>query len=131
MTILIRDRAQDDKLVKVIEPLDTVLLTYDWTTDIEEDYGHLVYVNTLWPYYNGLEVKQMHKLFYGDYLDSYGDMQRVLMKVRQTTDYTKTEQVQVYRNCPTCPIYDNLSEERMAMEEANDIIGYYNATRGI
>lgn len=129
MTILIRDRAQDDKLVKVIEPLSTVELTYDWTTETEEDYGHLVYVKTFWPYYNGLEVKQMHKLYYGDYIDSNDETQRVLLKIRQTTDFKELQEVQVYRNCPTCPIYDKLSGEQIQLQEANEIIGYYNGDR--
>ena len=127
MTILIRDKAQDDKLVKVIEPLDTVELTYDWTAEIDsDDYGHLVYVRTYWPYYNGLEVKQMHKLYYGDYIDSNGETQRVLLKIRQTTDFKELEKVEVYRNCPVCPIYDKLSEEEKELQEANEFVDYYN-----
>lgn len=126
MTILIRDRAQDDKLVKVIEPLDTVELTYNWTTDDEENYGRLLYVRTFWPYYNGLEVKQLHKLYYGDYLNSNNEIESVLLKIRQTTEFKELEEVQVYRSCPVCPIYDELSEEEKAQQEANELAGYYN-----
>ncbi len=126
MTILIRDRAQDDKLVKVIEPLDTVELTYNWTTDDEENYGRLLYVRTFWPYYNGLEVKQLHKLYYGDYLNSNDEIESVLLKIRQTTEFKELEEVQVYRSCPVCPIYDELSEEEKAQQEANELAGYYN-----
>jgi hypothetical protein len=126
MTILIRDRAQDDKLVKVIEPLDTVELTYNWTTDDEENYGRLLYVRTFWPYYNGLEVKQLHKLYYGDYLNSNDEIESVLLKIRQTTEFKELEEVQVYRTCPVCPIYDELSEEEKAQQEANELAGYYN-----
>lgn len=126
MTILIRDRAQDDKLVKVIEPLDTVELTYNWTTDDEENYGRLLYVRTFWPYYNGLEVKQLHKLYYGDYLNSNNEIESVLLKIRQTTEFKELEEVQVYRSCPICPIYDELSEEEKAQQEANELAGYYN-----
>ena len=46
MTILVRDRAQDDKLVKVLEPLDTVELTYKWDTDDEDMLGRLMFVKT-------------------------------------------------------------------------------------
>lgn len=126
MTILIRDRAQDDKLVKVIEPLDTVELTYNWTTDDEENYGRLLYVRTFWPYYNGLEVKQLHKLYYGDYLNSNDEIESVLLKIRQTTEFKELEEVHVYRSCPVCPIYDELSEEEKAQQEANELAGYYN-----
>lgn len=126
MTILIRDRAQDDKLVKVIEPLDTVELTYNWTTDDEENYGRLLYVRTFWPYYNGLEVKQLHKLYYGDYLNSNNEVESVLLKIRQTTEFKELEEVQVYRNCPVCPIYDKLSKEQEEQQEANELIGFYN-----
>lgn len=126
MTILIRDRAQDDKLVKVIEPLNTVELTYNWTTDDEDNYGRLLYVRTYWPYYNGLEVKQLHKLYYGDYLNSNDETESVLLKIRQTTEFKKLEEVQVYRSCPVCPIYDQLSEEQIEQQEANELVGFYN-----
>ena len=66
MTILVRDRAQDDKLVKVIEPLDTVELTYKWDTDDEDMLGRLMFVKTNYPDYNSVEVTQIHKLYYGD-----------------------------------------------------------------
>lgn len=126
MTVLIRDRAQDDKLVKVIEPLDTVELTYDWA---KED-GRLVYVRTFWPYYRGAEIKQIHKLYYGDYLNSRDETERVLMKVRQTTDFKELEKVEVYRNCPVCPIYDELDEEQKKMQSNNEENDYYKPWSG-
>jgi hypothetical protein len=82
MTIIIRDRAQDDKVVKIIEPLDTVHLTYDF----ENNDGRLALVETNWPNYNGAEIEQKHELFYGDYLNSLGETENVLQKVKQTTD---------------------------------------------
>ena len=82
MTILIRDRAQEDKVVKVIEPLDTVNLTYDF----ENNDGRLVLVKTNWPDYEGIEINQTHELYYGDYYNSLGETESVLQKVRQSTD---------------------------------------------
>lgn len=81
VTIIIRDRAQDDKVVKVIEPLDTVSLTYDLNNE-----GRLSLVETNWPNYNGAEINQTHNLYYGDYLNSAGETENVLQKVKQTTD---------------------------------------------
>lgn len=111
MTILIRDRAQDDKVVKVIEPLDTVELTYDW---VNND-GRLAFVYTNYPNYNGVEIKQIHKLYYGDYLTSQGTIENVLMKVRQATEFGKEvlENVQLTRTCKECPVFDQLDAERM------------------
>ena len=86
MTILVRDRAQEDKVVKVIEPLDTVFLTYDFNDD-----GRLKYIRTEWPNYNAVgAVSQLHKLYYGDYLTSQNTIESVLQKVRQITKITKT-----------------------------------------
>ncbi len=86
MTILVRDRAQEDKVVKVIEPLDTVFLTYDFNDD-----GRLKYIRTEWPNYNSVgAVSQLHKLYYGDYLTSQNTIESVLQKVRQITKITKT-----------------------------------------
>lgn len=83
---MIRDRAQQDKIVKVIEPLDTVHLTFDW----ENDEGRLHYVKTIWPSYQSVgEVTQLHKLEYGDYLNSDDELDSVLLKVRQITKVTK------------------------------------------
>lgn len=117
LTILIRDRAQDDKLVKVIEPLDTVYLTYDW----ENNDGRLAFVKTHWPYYNGAEVNQLHRLYYGDYLNSAGETESVLLKVRQSTDIGDKvlENVKVIRTCPNCSVYENLEEEMMEMQTIN------------
>ena len=86
LTIIIRDRAQEDKVVKVIEPLDTVYLTFDW-----EDQGRLHYIRTEWENYQSVgAITQLHKLYYEDYLTSYGDIESVLTKVRQITKVTKT-----------------------------------------
>ena len=109
MTILIRDRAQEDKVVKVIEPLDTVNLTYDWANNN----GRLGYVKTNWPNYYGVEINQIHKLYYDDYLNSEGKIDNVLMKVRQSTEFGKEnlENVEKVRTCKQCPIYDTLDKE--------------------
>ena len=95
MTILIRDRAQEDKVVKVIEPLNTVNLTYDWANN------------------NGVEINQIHKLYYDDYLNSEGKIDNVLMKVRQSTEFGKEnlENIEKVRTCKQCPVYDTLDKE--------------------
>lgn len=85
LTIIVRDRAQEDKVVKVIEPLDTVYLTFDWS-----DQGRLHYIRTEWGNYRSVgAVSQLHKLYYEDYLTSYGEIESVLTKVRQITKITK------------------------------------------
>lgn len=113
MTIIVRDRAQDDKVVKIIEPLDTVNLTYDF----ENNDGRLAFVKTNWPNYNGAEVNQIHKLYYGDYLTSTGETENVLQKVRQSTDIGELvlENVKTIRTCAQCPVYDTLEEELKTM----------------
>lgn len=86
LTILIRDRAQEDKLVKVIEPKDTVYLTYDW-----EDDGRLHYIKTEWENYGSVgAVSQLHKLYYEDYLTSNNTIESVLGRIRQITKVTST-----------------------------------------
>ena len=109
MTILIRDRAQEDKVVKVIEPLDTVNLTFEW----ENNEGRLAFVKTHWPNYNGVEIDQIHKLYYEDYLNSQGKIDNVLMKVRQSTNFGKEvlENVEQIRTCKQCPVFDKLDKE--------------------
>lgn len=82
MTIIVRDRAQDDKVVKVIEPLSTVNLLYDENND-----GRLSVVETHIPdYYNGESAVQIHELYYEDYLNSNNEIENVLQKVKQTTN---------------------------------------------
>lgn len=113
MTIIIRDRAQEDKVVKIIEPLNTVSLTYDF----ENNDGRLSFVKTSWPNYNGAEVNQIHKLYYGDYVNSLGETENVLQKVRQSTNIGDTvlDDVKVIRTCQQCPVYDNLDAELQEM----------------
>lgn len=113
MTILIRDRAQDDKVVKVIEPLDTVLLTYDF----QDEDRRLGFVKTHWPNYSGIEVCQMHKLYYGDYVTSEDETIKVLKKVQQSTELGDQilDNVQVVRTCPKCPVHDELEGEAQTM----------------
>lgn len=119
VTILIRDKAQEDKVVKVIEPLDTVYLTFDW----ENDQGRLHYIRTEWPNYKSVgEVTQLHKLEYGDYLTSYGEIESVLVKVRQITKITKTymDGVKVTKlSAENEIIFNTIYSETMAMDAAN------------
>lgn len=101
LTILIRDRAQEDKVVKVIEPLDTVHLTYDF----ENEDGRLKYIRTEWDNYEAIgAVSQLHKLFYEPYLTSEGVYESVLKKVQQITKVVK-----VYMNGIKIP---RLSQEK-------------------
>lgn len=118
MTIIVRDRAQEDKVVKIIEPLDTVQLVYDF----ENNDGRLAFVQTNWPNYNGMEIDQIHKLYYGDYLSSTGETENVLQKVRQSTNIGDTvlENVKVVRTCNQCPVYDTLEDEMQEMSTQVD-----------
>ena len=109
LVILIRDRAQDDKLVKVRWPLDTVNLTYDWDTNN----GRLAFVKTNYPDYHGVEVNQIHKLYYGDYLNSRGEIDNVLLKIRQSTTFgeLRLEGVKKIRTCKQCPVFETLDQQ--------------------
>ncbi len=109
MTILVRDRAQQDKVVKVIEPLDTVFLTYD----AQDEDMRLYFVKTHWPNYNGVEVNQFHKLFYGDYVTSENETITVLKKVQQSTDIGNKilPNIKVIRTCKQCAVYDAIEQE--------------------
>lgn len=81
ITILTRDRAQEDKVVKVEEPADTVKLSFDFNDD-----GRLHYVRTEYEDYAGMgEATQLHKLYYADYVNSEGTTESVLKKIRQIT----------------------------------------------
>jgi hypothetical protein len=117
VTIIVRDRAQEDKVVKIIEPLDTVNLTYDF----ENNDGRLAFVKTNWPNYNGVQVNQIHKLYYGDYLNSLDETENVLQRVRQTTDIGDLvlEYAKVIRSCKQCPVYDELEDELEIMATQN------------
>jgi len=96
-------------VVRIIEPMDTVHLVYDF----ENNDGRLAFVKTNWPNYNGMEINQMHKLYYGDYLNSLGETENVLQKVRQSTDFGEKvlDNVEIVRTCRQCPVYDNLEDE--------------------
>ena len=109
MTIIIRDRAQEDKVVKIIEPLNTVSLTYDF----DNNDGRLAFVKTNWPDYNGVEVNQVHKLHYGDYVNSLGETENVLQKVYQSTDIGKKiiENINVVNTCTQYKMYDSINTE--------------------
>ena len=109
MTIIVRDRAQEDKVVKIVQPLNTVSLAYDF----ENNDGRLAFVKSNWPDYNGAEVNQIHKLYYGDYTNSLGETENVLQKVRQSTDIgdVNLDNVKIVRTCNQCPVYDQLDAE--------------------
>ena len=84
ITILVRDRAMEDKLVQVLEPLDTVNLTYGQVNGEEE--LRLTEVNTKYDNYKGLNINQKNELYYGDYFNSEEETLTVLLKIKQTTD---------------------------------------------
>ena len=117
MTIIVRDRANDDKVVKVIEPLNTTKLTYN-----EENENRLAYVTTDYPNYNGFHISQINKLNYGDYLNSDGEIDNVVLSVEQRTDVLEKllDNTKVTRTCTQCPIYDNLAEEIEILEKENE-----------
>lgn len=119
LTILVRDRAQDDKLVKVVEPLDSVSLTFDWDTGDPDTDGRLAFVETNYPNYNGVEVTQLHKLYYGPYVNSLGETEEILQKIRQSTEFGEQvlDNVEKIRNCPQCPVHEDLSQELEDLKE--------------
>lgn len=116
---MIRDRAQEDKVVKVIEPKDTVYLTYDF----ENEDGRLKYVRTVWDNYNSVgQVTQLYKLYYGDYLTSQNTVESVLQKVRQITKITKKYMngVEVTQLSPENEIiYKSIYQELTDMDNIN------------
>ena len=118
LTIIVRDRAQEDKVVKVIEPLDTVYLTFDWS-----DEGRLHYIRTEWENYRSVgAVSQLHKLYYEPYLTSYGEIESVLTKVRQITKITKTymDGVKVAKlSAENEQIYKSIYQELTEMDSIN------------
>lgn len=118
LTVLVRDRAQEDRLVRAIEPLDQVNLTYDYTSSAEGE-GRLAFVETNYPNYNGVEVNQLHKLYYGPYVNSEGETSDVLLRIRQSTEFGEEvlENVEKFRNCPQCPVYDDLAQELEELKE--------------
>ena len=69
-----------DKVVQVLEPLDTVDLTYNPLND-----DRLAYVETNYPDYNGVVVSQIIKLGYQDYLNSKDEIDNVVTTVEQRT----------------------------------------------
>ena len=80
ITIIVRDRAQEDKVVEVREPLDTVSLIYNPDND-----NRLAFAKTVYPDYDGAEVSQIIKLGYEDYLNSKNNIDNVVVTVEQRT----------------------------------------------
>lgn len=111
ITILVRDRAQEDKVVKVLAPLDTVELTFDWAD--EENAGRLVFVKDHWPDYEGEAVTQINKLYYGPYVNSQGATESVLQKIQQTTNIDGNT-----KNATFNDINEELEKLRKQQEEA-------------
>ena len=124
MTTLIRDRAQEDKIVRVEEPRDEVTLTYYWDTDDEEMRGRLWFVTTHWAFYQGHEVTQMHKLYYGEYINSEGDTESVLKKIGQATEVGVTISEDPYLYKEKLPIFTDLLVEKQEVVSRNDALGY-------
>lgn len=92
LIILVRDRAQEDKLVRVInkDMLNKDILITHLSYDFENNDGRLAYVFEDYPNYRDVgSVEQYYKLYYGDYLNSKGEIDNVLMKVRQVTNLTR------------------------------------------
>lgn len=77
---LIRDNSNEDKLVQVISRLDTVKLTYDSANDnrldLVEEFSN-----------KGNIKKSENKLIYGDYLNSNGEIEEVLLQIKEKTKF--------------------------------------------
>ena len=69
-----------DKVIQVLEPIDTVDLTYNPDND-----DRLAFVETNYPDYNGVLVSQIIKLGYQDYLNSKDRVDNVVTTVEQRT----------------------------------------------
>ena len=110
-TILIRDRAQEDKVVKVLAPLDTVDLIFDW--EDKDNPGRLIFVNDHWPDYEGESVTQINKLYYGPYVNSLGKEENVLKKIQQVTNIDGNTKNPTYND-----IAEELDKIRQQQEEA-------------
>ena len=67
-------------MVKVIEPLDIVHLTYN-----PDNGNRLAFVKTVNEPREGLEISQIIKLGYQDYLNSNGQVDNVVVTVEQRT----------------------------------------------
>lgn len=76
LTTLIRDRAQKDKLVKVIEPTSVVELLYN----PDETLNKVITTS------EKCETKTTETLAYGDYLNSENITEKVLLSILSTTE---------------------------------------------
>jgi hypothetical protein len=66
-----------------------ILITH-LSYDFENNDGRLAYVFEDYPNYRDVgSIEQYYKLYYGDYLNSKGEIDNVLMKVRQVTNLTR------------------------------------------
>ena len=88
ITTIIRDRAQQDKVVEIQEPLDTVTLYYD-----KDNEGKLAFIKT--EYYKP-KMTQLTKLGYKDYLNSDDEVVNVVSTIEQRTITENNEQNEDY-----------------------------------
>jgi hypothetical protein len=104
----------DDKVVKIIEPTDTVYLTYNPANE-----NRLAFVKTDWANYHGFEINQINKLNYGDYLNSQGQTDNVVVSVEQRTEVGKKHLAQavVTREYAESPEYKDLNEELQNIQD--------------
>ena len=119
MTIIVRDRANEDKVVEIREPLDTVALIYNPEND-----NRLAFAKTVYPNYGGAEVSQIIKLGYDNYLDSNNTTNNVVTNVEQRTYVKKKVQGNVdvsYPNGETIANekYSKLESEMEILIEKN------------
>lgn len=79
---LVRDSSDEDRLKSIIGALDTIKLTYD----SEERLAKVETFDTV----NGTKTEE-NILVYGDYLNSEGSVEEVLLQVRTKTSFNETD----------------------------------------
>ena len=86
ITVIVRDRANEDKVVQIREPLDTVTLVYN-----PDNENRLAFTKAVYPNYNeeDVEISQIVKLSYSDYVDSKGNTSNVVTSIEQRTNAKK------------------------------------------
>ena len=116
ITIIVRDRANEDKVVEVREPLDTVTLIYN-----PENENRLAFAKTVYPDYKGAEVSQIIKLGYEDYLNSKDEIDNVVVTVEQRTYIKKKviDNIKVTYPNGGQEKYENLENELQALIDKN------------
>lgn len=91
--------------------------------DFENLEGRLAYVRTNYPNYYGMEITQINKLNYGNYVTSDDKVESVLVSVEQRTSQGDKilDNVDVVRKCKQCPIYDKLEADIAALNNRSQI----------